>query len=104
VSLLLLLLLLQVHSAVLAGSGKEVVIKVLRPGTEDVLLTDLNFVSMPRPEHNCVCSSSSKPWFCALTQAGLAATVDLLAHMSLVAQCACCRCAYALNCVCNEAG
>jgi hypothetical protein len=42
---LLLLLLLQVHSAVLAGSGKEVVIKVLRPGTEDVLLTDLNFVS-----------------------------------------------------------
>jgi hypothetical protein len=31
---------------VLAGSGKEVVIKVLRPGTEDVLLTDLNFVSM----------------------------------------------------------
>jgi hypothetical protein len=45
----LLLLLLpppQVHSAVLAGSGKEVVIKVLRPGTEDVLLTDLNFVSM----------------------------------------------------------
>jgi hypothetical protein len=36
---------LQVHSAVLAGSRKEVVIKVLRPGTEDVLLTDLNFVS-----------------------------------------------------------
>uniref|UniRef100_A0A383VQQ0 Protein kinase domain-containing protein n=1 Tax=Tetradesmus obliquus TaxID=3088 RepID=A0A383VQQ0_TETOB len=34
----------QVHSAVLAGSGKEVVIKVLRPGTEDVLLTDLNFL------------------------------------------------------------
>jgi predicted unusual protein kinase regulating ubiquinone biosynthesis (AarF/ABC1/UbiB family) len=30
---------------VLAGSRKEVVIKVLRPGTEDVLLTDLNFVS-----------------------------------------------------------
>lgn len=29
----------------LAGSRKEVVIKVLRPGTEDVLLTDLNFVS-----------------------------------------------------------
>lgn len=29
----------------LAGSKKEVVIKVLRPGTEDVLLTDLNFVS-----------------------------------------------------------
>ena len=37
---------LQVHSAVLAGSRKEVVIKVLRPGTEDVLLTDLNFVSV----------------------------------------------------------
>lgn len=37
---------LQVHSAVLAGSKKEVVIKVLRPGTEDVLLTDLNFVSV----------------------------------------------------------
>jgi hypothetical protein len=31
---------------VLAGSNKEVVIKVLRPGTEDVLLTDLNFVSV----------------------------------------------------------
>jgi hypothetical protein len=45
-----LLLLLQVHSAVLAGSGKEVVIKVLRPGTEDVLLTDLNFVSI----HGCL--------------------------------------------------
>jgi hypothetical protein len=39
----------QVHSAVLAGSKKEVVIKVLRPGTEDVLLTDLNFVSAPPP-------------------------------------------------------
>lgn len=39
---------LQVHSAVLAGSRKEVVVKVLRPGTEDVLLTDLNFVSVQR--------------------------------------------------------
>lgn len=39
---------LQVHAATLAGSGKEVVVKVLRPGTEDVLLTDLNFVS-----HQC---------------------------------------------------
>lgn len=38
----------QVHAAVLAGSNKEVVIKVLRPGTEDVLLTDLNFVSVKR--------------------------------------------------------
>jgi len=36
----------QVHAAVLAGSNKEVVIKVLRPGTGDVLLTDLNFVSL----------------------------------------------------------
>ncbi len=38
----------QVHTAVLAGSGKEVVVKVLRPGTEDVLITDLNFVSNSR--------------------------------------------------------
>lgn len=41
---------LQVHSAVLAGSRKEVVVKVLRPGTEDVLLTDLNFVSVQRKQ------------------------------------------------------
>lgn len=35
----------QVHAAVLRGSNKEVVIKVLKPGTEDVLTTDMNFVS-----------------------------------------------------------
>ncbi|PSC67556.1 hypothetical protein C2E20_8783 [Micractinium conductrix] len=34
----------QVHSAVLRGSNKEVVIKVLKPGVEDVLTTDLNFL------------------------------------------------------------
>ena len=37
----------QVHAAVLRSSGKDVVIKVLKPGTEDTLLTDLNFVSDP---------------------------------------------------------
>lgn len=46
---------LQVHAAVLAGSQKEVVIKVLRPGTEDVLLTDLNFVSLPQLLNCDVC-------------------------------------------------
>ena len=30
--------------AVLRDSGKEVVIKVLKPGVEDVLATDLNFL------------------------------------------------------------
>ncbi|KAL4449557.1 hypothetical protein ABPG77_007201 [Micractinium sp. CCAP 211/92] len=34
----------QVHAAVLRGSNKEVVIKVLKPGVEDVLTTDLNFL------------------------------------------------------------
>lgn len=34
----------QVHAAVLRGSGKEVVIKVLKPGVEDTLTTDLNFL------------------------------------------------------------
>jgi hypothetical protein len=29
---------------VLRGSNKEVVLKVLKPGTEDTLVTDLNFV------------------------------------------------------------
>eukprot|EP00890_Picochlorum_soloecismus_P005600 jgi/Picsp_1/6040/NSC_03394-R1_aarf domain-containing protein kinase len=34
----------QVHSAVLRGSGQDVVIKVLKPGVEDTLVTDLNFL------------------------------------------------------------
>lgn len=34
----------QVHAAVLRGSGQDVVIKVLKPGVEDVLTTDLNFL------------------------------------------------------------
>ena len=34
----------QVHAAVLKSSRKEVVIKVLKPGVEDVLTTDLNFL------------------------------------------------------------
>lgn len=34
----------QVHTAVLRNSGKEVVIKVLKPGVEDVLTADLNFL------------------------------------------------------------
>lgn len=59
---------LQVHSAVLAGSKKEVVIKVLRPGTEDVLLTDLNFVSL-QPSV-CCCfqrglAQAAYPYVCA---------------------------------------
>jgi hypothetical protein len=40
-----LVVLQQVHAAVLRGSNKEVVLKVLKPGTEDTLVTDLNFVS-----------------------------------------------------------
>ena len=34
----------QVHAAVLRGSGKEVVIKVLKPGVTDTLTSDLNFL------------------------------------------------------------
>jgi len=34
----------QVHSAVLAGSNQEVVLKVLKPGVEDILKTDLSFI------------------------------------------------------------
>lgn len=34
----------QVHPAVLRGSNKEVVIKVLKPGVQDVITTDLNFL------------------------------------------------------------
>jgi len=34
----------QVHRAVLASSGQEVVVKVLKPGVEDVLTADLNFI------------------------------------------------------------
>jgi aarF domain-containing kinase len=34
----------QVHAARLLGSQKEVVIKVLKPGVEDILTTDLNFL------------------------------------------------------------
>lgn len=37
-------LLLQVHAAVLKGSRKDVVIKVLKPGVEDVLTVDLNMI------------------------------------------------------------
>ena len=33
----------QVHAAVLKGSNKEVVVKVLKPGVEDVLKADLSF-------------------------------------------------------------
>ncbi len=32
------------HAAVLRSSGQEVVIKVLKPGVEDVLVADLNFI------------------------------------------------------------
>jgi len=34
----------QVHGARLRGSQDDVVIKVLKPGIEDVLVADLNFV------------------------------------------------------------
>jgi len=34
----------QVHAAVLAGSNKEVVIKVVKPGTADIIQVDLNAV------------------------------------------------------------
>jgi ABC1 atypical kinase-like domain len=35
---------LQVHAAKLKGGGKDVVLKVLKPGVEATLLTDLNFL------------------------------------------------------------
>lgn len=35
---------IQVHGARLKGSQEDVVIKVLKPGIEDVLVADLNFV------------------------------------------------------------
>eukprot|EP01024_Parvocaulis_polyphysoides_P031857 TRINITY_DN28699_c0_g3_i1.p1 TRINITY_DN28699_c0_g3~~TRINITY_DN28699_c0_g3_i1.p1 ORF type:complete len:499 (-),score=67.72 TRINITY_DN28699_c0_g3_i1:91-1587(-) len=34
----------QVHTAVLRDSGKDVVLKVLKPGVEDILKADLNFI------------------------------------------------------------
>lgn len=34
----------QVHAARLKNSGQDVVIKVLKPGIEDILVADLNFV------------------------------------------------------------
>lgn len=34
----------QVHAATLAGSNQQVVVKVLKPGVEDVLKTDLSFI------------------------------------------------------------
>lgn len=34
----------QVHSAVLRSSNQEVVLKVLKPGVEDILTTDLSFI------------------------------------------------------------
>lgn len=34
----------QVHTAVLRSNGQDVVIKVLKPGVEDVLIADLNFL------------------------------------------------------------
>lgn len=34
----------QVHGAKLKGSQEDVVIKVLKPGIEDILVADLNFV------------------------------------------------------------
>lgn len=36
--------LLQVHAARLKGSKEDVVIKILKPGIEDVLVADLNFI------------------------------------------------------------
>lgn len=52
----------------LAGSRKEVVVKVLRPGTEDVLLTDLNFVSLQhkqRARRAQVASPARSAEFCS---------------------------------------
>lgn len=39
-----LLYYIQVHGARLKGSQEDVVIKVLKPGIEDILVADLNFV------------------------------------------------------------
>lgn len=35
---------MQVHGARLRGTQEDVVIKVLKPGIEDILVADLNFV------------------------------------------------------------
>lgn len=47
----------QVHAARLRESGKDVVLKVLKPGVESVLRTDLNFLSFagvpPSPLPRC---------------------------------------------------
>ena len=40
----------QVHEATLRTSNKEVVIKVLKPGVEDVLTTDLSFLVRARAQ------------------------------------------------------
>ena len=52
---------LQVHGARLRGSQEDVVIKVLKPGIEDVLVADLNFVYVVarildflNPEFQCI--------------------------------------------------
>lgn len=34
----------QVHGARIRGTGEDVVIKVLKPGIEDILVADLNFI------------------------------------------------------------
>ena len=48
----------QVHCATLRASNKEVVIKVLKPGVEDVLTTDLSF--LVRPANTAPASSLCK--------------------------------------------
>ena len=47
----------QVHAAVLKGSNKDVVIKVIKPGVEDVLTTGEPTHSSPSP----TCSRTSSP-------------------------------------------
>ncbi|GBF91070.1 hypothetical protein Rsub_03926 [Raphidocelis subcapitata] len=71
----------QVHAAVLAGSGKEVVIKVVKPGTADIIAADLNavylatrFLEFAQPE----LSGFSLGPIVAQLRASMAAETDLL--------------------------
>jgi predicted unusual protein kinase regulating ubiquinone biosynthesis (AarF/ABC1/UbiB family) len=45
----------QVHTAVLKGSNKEVVLKVLKPGVSDILTADLSFLYAPLVVFGCAC-------------------------------------------------
>ncbi len=51
----------QVHAAVLAGSGKEVVVKVVKPGTADIITADLNAGEVTIPNRLQPATSLNQP-------------------------------------------